>query len=72
MLGPITKSDMTHHVTGDVTRYQSWKDDRDKHRIIAILAHNSGNWQDVCSAEQSTYHSELQQLEQCRIVKYVP
>ena len=36
-------------------RHESWKDNSDEYRIRTIEARNSGNWQNLCSSEQSTY-----------------
>ena len=58
--------------------HKSWKDDSDNYRIRgwAILARmnscDSGNWQEVCCVEQSTYKYELKQLERSLIANCTP
>ena len=58
----LSQLSIIFEIPKDIKRvHESWKDDSDNFRIRgwAILArldsYNSGNWQEACSAEQSTY-----------------
>ena len=66
-------------IPDDIERiYASWKDDSENRRIrgcailARIISYDSGNWQEVCSAEQSMFSFEIKQLEQSRITKRAP